>query len=279
MIPPIARRFVAGESTAEALEHVRRLDDRDVRGMVNLLGSHNDAESAAAAVETYRSLAEAITTTDLDADVTLKPTQIGLDVGEDAFLRSLERVVDAACEGDVTVWLDMEEPETIDATLGAFESLGHRHEGKLGVCVQANMKRTRGDVDRLSGIPGKVRFVKGGAYDVPPSLAYQADDRIDRAYRNLLEDAFERFDDGVAVASHDPEMVEHAVSLHERHGTGVEFQMLMGVNTETQNRLASEYDVTQYVPYGPQWQRWALNRAKNDLPFVARTLVRQYVGA
>lgn len=278
MIPPIARRFVAGESTPEALEHVRQANERGIRGMVNLLGSHNDRASAAAAVETYCSLADALAGLDLAGDVALKPTQIGLDVGEDVFRSSLERVVDAASDGDVTVWLDMEEPETIDATLDAFETLGQRYEGKLGVCVQANMRRTREDLDRLEAVPGKIRLVKGGAYDVPASLAFQGSDRIDRAYRNLLADAFERFDDGVAVATHDPRMFEHAIDLHERHGAGFEFQLLMGVNTDAQEQLAAEYDVTQYVPYGPRWKQWAYNRARNNLPFIARTLVHEYVG-
>ena len=272
-LPPVARRFVAGETAAAALEHVRTLNGRDVGALVNLLGSHNDGRSQAEAdAAVYRSLVDHAANAKLDAGITLKPTQIGLDLGEVVFRELLFEIADRASEREISLWLDMEEPWTVDPTLAAFEDLAAEYE-EVGVCVQANLKRTRDDLERLADVPGKVRLVKGGAYDVPASVGYREKPRIDRAYRESLRYAFEQFDDGIAVASHDPEMVELAKRLHDEHGTDFEFQMLMGVRPDAQFDLAGRYEVRQYVPYGERWKQWVLNRARNDIRFAVRAVL------
>ncbi|ELZ19174.1 proline dehydrogenase [Haloterrigena salina JCM 13891] len=277
MLPPIANRFVAGESPATALERVRRLNERGIAGIVNLLGEHyDDRESVRADAAEYRALVRDIAASDLEACISVKPSQLGLDLGEVLFRETVTNVVDAAAAEDVFVWIDMEDHTTTDATLDAFEELAREHEGGersagsrsssdhgsdagVGVCVQANLKRTREDVERLADVPGKVRFVKG-AYDEPADIAYRDGDRIDREYESLLEYAFERYDGGVAVGSHDPAMIEHAIDCHERYGTDFEIQMLMGVREDAQDDLAAEYPVSQYVPYGNRWKSYFYRR-------------------
>ncbi|MFC4437924.1 MULTISPECIES: proline dehydrogenase family protein [Natrialbaceae] len=290
MILPVAKRFVAGETEAEALEHVRRLNERGICGMVNRLGTHHDNRRRVRADATaYRELVADIGDTGLDGEVSVKPTQLGLDIGEGVFRDSLRDVLETARERDVFVWLDMEEHTTTDATLDAFEtfaleydsdgtrsSSGRRSDGGIGVCLQANLKRTPEDVERLAGLPGKVRFVRGGAYDEPRAIAYRDPERMDRAYRDVLEYAFAAFDDGVAVATHDPAIIEHARSLRDRYDTPFEIQMLMGVRSDAQDELADEYDVRQYVPYGTRWKRYFLNRVTgtdHTFRFVLRTLL------
>ncbi|WP_339102639.1 proline dehydrogenase family protein [Haloterrigena salinisoli] len=260
MIPPIANHFVAGESPATALEHVRRLNDRDVKAILNLLGEHyDDRDAAAADAAEYRRLVDDIANSSLEACISVKPSQLGLDLGEDVFRETLAGVVDAAADRDVFVWIDMEDHTTTDATLDAYEELARAHEGGVGVCVQANLKRTREDVERLADVPGKVRFVKG-AYDEPADIAYRDADRVDREYEALLEYAFEHYDGGIAVGSHDPAMIDHAIDCHETHGTDFEIQMLMGVREDAQNELAAEYSVYQYVPYGDRWKSYFYRR-------------------
>ncbi|SEH15925.1 L-proline dehydrogenase [Natronorubrum sediminis] len=280
MIPPIANRFVAGESPATALEHVRRLDDRNVRAIVNLLGEHyDDRADVRADVETYRTLLEDIARADLEACLSVKPTQLGLSLGEEVFRDELETVVEAAVEHDGFVWIDMEDHTTTDTTLDAFESLaneyGNNENPRLGLCVQANLKRTREDVERLADVPGKVRFVKG-AYDEPTDVAYQDSTRVNEEYRRLLEYAFEHFDGGIAVGSHDPAMIDYAISLHEEYGTEFELQLLMGVREDTQEELAREYPVYQYVPFGDRWSSYFYRRVterKENLWFALRAIV------
>ncbi|WP_265108329.1 proline dehydrogenase family protein [Halosolutus halophilus] len=276
MIPPIANRFVAGESPAEALDHVRQLNERDRKAIVNLLGEHyDDRESVRADAAEYRSLAADIAAADLDACISIKPSQLGLDIGEDVFREELTEIVDTAAEEGVFVWIDMEDHTTTDATLDAFEDLAWKREGGVGVCVQANLKRTREDVKRLADVPGKVRFVKG-AYDEPAALAYKDKATVNREYEALLEYAFEHFDDGIAVGSHDPAMIDRAIELHEEHGTDFEIQMLMGIREDAQDTLAEDYEVWQYAPYGDRWKSYFYRRAmerKENLWFAVRAIV------
>ncbi|WP_394739663.1 proline dehydrogenase family protein [Natronococcus roseus] len=276
MMLPVASRFVAGEGPAEALEHVRQLNDRNVKAIVNLLGEHyDDREAADADAREYRELVEDIARSDLEATVSVKPSQIGLDLGEDVFRENLEGIVETAAERGVFVWIDMEDHTTTDATLDAYEELAREYGGGMGVCVQANLKRTRRDVERLADVPGKVRFVKG-AYDEPVEIAYKGKEAVNREYETLLEYAFEQFEDGIAIGSHDPAMIDRAIELHEEHGTDFEIQMLMGVRDDAQVELAEEYEVYQYVPYGDRWMSYFYRRAmerKENLWFAVRAVL------
>jgi proline dehydrogenase len=277
MIPPIASRFVAGETPAEAIERADDLNDRGVKAILNLLGEHYHerppADDDAAA---YRDLVRDIADTDVDACVSVKPSQIGLDVGEEVFRENLEGIVETADEHGVFTWVDMEDHETTDATLDAYEDFARKYEGDVGVCVQANLKRTGDDLERLADVPGKVRLVKG-AYDEPAELAYKDKARVNEAYREYLEYMFREFEDGVAVGSHDPAMIEHAADLHEEYGTDYEVQMLMGVREDAQTELAADgVEVYQYLPYGDKWFSYFYRRAmerKENLLFALRAVV------
>jgi proline dehydrogenase len=275
MIPPIASRFVAGESVAAALDHTRQLNERDVNAILNLLGEHYDERGPADEdADTYCQLIDELAGTDLAACVSIKPSQLGLDVGEAVFRENLARVVSRAADHDRFVWIDMEDHPTVDATLDAYEHHA-RDTGNVGLCVQANLRRTREDLERLAALPGKIRLVKG-AYDPPSDIAYTEKARVNEEYRDLLEYMFEAFDDGVAVGSHDPEMIDHAKRLHDEYGTEFEVQMLMGVREDAQTDLATEYEVWQYAPYGNKWlsyfYRRLLERKENAL-FALRAIV------
>ncbi len=291
MIPPIANRFVAGETAAKALDHVRELNDRGIKAIVNLLGEHHDDRAAVREdAREYRLLASDIAATDFDACISVKPSQLGLDLGNDVFREEVTAIVDTAATEDVFVWIDMEDHTTTDVTLDTFEELARKHadgghsdgrgsssdqESGAGVCVQANLKRTRADVERLADIPGKVRFVKG-AYDEPADIAYKDKARVDHEYETLLEYAFEEYDDGIAVGSHDPVMIDRAIELHDEHGTPFEIQMLTGVREDAQMELTAEYDVWQYTPYGDRWKSYFYRRAmerKENLRFAVRAIV------
>ncbi|MGB9964628.1 proline dehydrogenase family protein [Halobacterium sp. CBA1126] len=277
MIPPVASKFVAGETPAEAVEHAAALNDRGVKAILNLLGEHYaerpPADEDAAA---YENLVRDIESSGVDACISVKPSQIGLDVGEDVFAENLAGIVAVADEHDVFTWVDMEDHETTDATLDAYEELTTEYGGGVGVCVQANLKRTEGDLERLAGLPGKVRLVKG-AYDEPKSLAYKRKERVNEAYREDLEYMFREFDGGVAVGSHDPEMISLARDLHDEYGTDYEVQMLMGVRDDAQVDLAADgVEVYQYVPYGGKWFSYFYRRAmerKENLLFALRAVL------
>lgn len=274
MIPPIANNFVAGETYKEALTHVDAINDRGVAGILNLLGEHYDQQrDAEADTAEYISLCREIEQREIDACVSVKPSQIGLDIDAALFKENLSRIVDAA---DCFVWVDMEDHETTDVTLDAFETHARATDGNVGVCVQANLVRTGQDLTRLAALPGKVRLVKG-AYDEPPAIAHKGKDTVDAAYRDNLAFMFREFEDGIAVGSHDPAMIEYAQELHGEYGTPYEIQMLTGVREQEQFDLAAaDIPVYQYVPYGTKWFSYfyrRLRERKSNALFAARAIL------
>jgi len=256
MIPPVARRFVAGESPAAAFEHARRLNDDGVGVILNLLGEHyTERGPADADAATYRRLVEDAAGTDLRVRLSAKPTQLGLSVGESLFRDHLGRLLEHARERGVFLWVDMEAPDTVAATVeGVADAAG----AGLGVCLQANLARTPADIDRLAGLPVVVRLVKG-AYTPPEGAGYRGRERVDEAFGDCLERLF-RSHDRVAVGSHDPAMLARAATLHERYGTPYEVQMLMGVREGTQRDLAGQREVWQYAPFGRKWPAYFSRR-------------------
>lgn len=263
MIPPIASRFIAGETAAEALEHARRTNEDDIGVILNLLGEHySERHLAAEDAAAYRQLIDDIGGSDLEACVSVKPSQLGLTVAESLFRENYRSVVDAAAERDVFVWCDMEDSSTTEVTLSVFEDVARDVGDGVGLCAQANLRRTRRDLERLADVPGKVRLVKG-AYDEPPEIAYREKARVEEAFRDDLRYMFEAFDGGIAVGSHDPDMIDLAERLHDEHGTAYEVQMLMGVRPDTQRELAAAgRDVWQYAPYGRKWLSYTYRRMR-----------------
>lgn len=275
MIPPIAAKFVAGETVAGAIEHVQMLNGRNVMGILNLLGEHyNDPEDAAADTDAYLEIINDIEKTDIDVCISVKPTQIGLDIGEQTFESNLTEIVDRGAEKGVFVWVDMEDHTITDAILDAYEPLVRRHKGGVSVCLQANFKRTHKDLERLADALGKVRIVKG-AYDEPDTVAYT--DRVDEVYNEHIKYMFETFDDGIALGSHDPDVISHARRLYHEYGTPYEVQMLMGVRMDAQYELAADgVDVYQYMPYGTKLLSYFYRRVrerKKNLVFALRAIL------
>ena len=277
MIPPIANNFVAGEDPATAIEHVQACNREGVDGILNLLGEHYDERPPADAdTQAYIDLIADLAAADVGGCVSVKPSQIGLDVGVDVFEENLASIVEAGQQHDRLVWIDMEDHTTTDVTLDAFEKHAVETDGGVGLCVQANLKRTRDDIERLAELPGKVRLVKG-AYDEPAKIAHKSKEDVNAAYKELLDYAFAEFDDGIAVGSHDPAMIEYAADLHAEYGTPYEVQMLMGVREEAQRELAADGVSTyQYIPYGDKWLSYfyrRLRERKENALFAVRAIV------
>lgn len=276
MIPPIANNFVAAESPEGALEHATNLNERGVGAILNLLGEHyHERSSAFGDTMEYCYLVAEIGDRKLDASISVKPSQIGLDAGKDVFKENLAQIVDRAVESDVFVWVDMEDHTTTDATLDAAMDNASRDGARVGIAIQANLKRTGDDLERLADSDVTVRLVKG-AYNEPASVAYTKKSQVDRAYKRHLEYLFREFD-RVSVGSHDPAMISLARDLHDEYGTPYEVQMLMGVRDDAQFNLADDgVCIVQYVPYGSKWAQYFYRRImerKENLLFAARAVL------
>lgn len=277
MIPPVARRFVAGETSSEALDHVADLNSSDIGGILNLLGEHyEDPAGARSDSEMYEQLIADIGASELNCCISVKPSQLGLEIDAETFESNLDHIVSTADDHSMRVWVDMEDHTTVDTTLDAVTTMADRYEVPMGVCLQSNLKRTDEDLERLVDSPIAIRLVKG-AYDEPASVAYQSRAQVDEVYKEQLDYLFEHANGTIAVGSHDPEMISHAQDLHDEFGSNYEVQMLMGVRTDAQKRLAQEgVTVNQYIPYGSKWFSYFYRRVrerKENLLFAARAVL------
>jgi len=273
MIPPIARRFVAGESVPAVVDHVRTLSEDDIGAICNLLGEHHtDPTTVDADITTYQELAAALAAAGLDAGLSVKPSQVGLELGRDRLAAAIETLVTTT---ETTIWVDMEDHTTTDDTLDVVIAAMRAHPDRLGVCIQANLHRSEADIHRLAPLPGKVRLVKG-AYDEPHTVAIRSKAAVDAQYRSLLELLFREADGGIAVGSHDPAMIDHAAALADRYGTPYEVQMLTGVREDAQRSLTGSVPVVQYVPFGDRWLSYFYRRIrerKENAVFAARAII------
>lgn len=251
---PLAKRFVAGKERKDALKHVHKLNADGVKGLIDILGEHVTEEAQAKqAVDAYRELIQVIDTENLDADVSLKLTHIGLKIDATDCRNHLASLLDEAEEHDCFIWIDMESAAHTEETLELFEDL-HEIYDNLGVTLQSKLERSTDDLEALPD-NAAVRLVKG-AYKESSDIAYTAQTAIDAHYEALLEYAFKQ-QNYFAIATHDESLIQYAQELEEEHDRdrdSFEFQSLMGVRDGRERELAAEgYTVGEYVPYGPEW--------------------------
>ena len=258
----VAFRFVAGESLDEAMRVAASLDRRRITSMLDFLGENvttpAQAESARAAY--LNALAAIARAQNLDCAISLKPTQLGLDVSYETCLANVEPVIDAAKSQGTVVMLDMESVGYVEPTLRVFRE-AHARYPKVGVALQSYLRRTERDLESLP--PGcRVRLVKG-AYLEPPEVVFTNKREVDANFARLFTTLFAR-GHSIDVATHDPRLLEGVRRRVDASGEGwsrVEFQMLYGVRRDLQTRFAGKgYPVRVYIPYGTEWYPYLTRR-------------------
>ncbi len=258
----VVRRFVAGEGLDDAMRAAGDLHAAGISSMLDLLGENvTTEEGAVAAADEHLEAIVAIrgTAPQLGAAISVKLTQLGLDLSEDLAQDNLARVLDAA-GARTLVMIDMEHHEYVDATLRVFRELHEGYDG-LGVCLQAYLHRTAEDIFELPEA-SIVRLVKG-AYLEPHDLAFSRSGDVERAWSLLFATLVAR-GHRVHVATHDPALIAGARQLVRRRGIPrerVEYQMLYGIRPDLQRRLARDgLPVRVYVPYGTEWYPYLTRR-------------------
>ena len=270
-----AGQFVAGEALEDAIRAAETANARGYDGILNLLGEHyKEKAQVEATLQDYQGIVDAIETKKLRACVSIKLSQFGLEFGR-AYCESMVRpLFDRVRAMGGFLWLDMEGSRFTDDTLAIYEDLHRRHHD-VGVCLQANLKRTPKDLDRLLEIGGKVRLTKG-AYREPEGIAHRKRADVDVAYGKLLKTMFEN-GDRFAVGTHDGALVDQAIALAKTHRRIWEFQMLKGVREPLKRELvAKRLRVAEYIPYGPNWLPYFLRRLR-ERPRNVFTMMRSYV--
>jgi proline dehydrogenase len=276
----MVRRFVAGDRLADALEVLTVLQRQGLRWTVDVLGESVDSEQKAeAAADRYLETLDALADRGLEGNVSLKLTQMGLDIDPAFCRRNLARIVERAARLGSFVRIDMEDHTRADVTLDIGRE-AHAAYHDVGVVIQSYLRRSAADVERLIEEQIRVRLCKG-AYDEPASVAFVTRAEVDGSFaelteRLLLEGRYP------ALATHDEQLIEHAINFAGRNGISAdrfEFQMLYGVRRDLQEWLVSQgYTVRVYVPYGSEWYPYFMRRLGErpaNVLFILRTLLRE----
>jgi proline dehydrogenase len=279
---PIVRRmpfrFVAGTRLDQAVEAVRALNAGGASATLDVLGeSVHDRASADRAAAAYVATIERIAAEGLDANVSLKLTQMGLDLGDEECLAVLEPIVEAGDRHGIFVRVDMEGSPYTQRTLDIVHRL--RADGHdVGPVIQSYLHRSTDDVERLAAERVRTRICKG-AYAEPPEIAHQDRSAIGDAFvaqvgRLLEANAYP------GIATHDEEMIDRVIAFAEERGIGrdrYEFQMLYGIRGALQRRLLADgYRLRVYVPYGTEWWPYFMRRLAErpaNVWFVLRSML------
>jgi proline dehydrogenase len=277
---PMVGRFVAGESLDDALAALDRLSAAGLRTTVDILGeSVASPAQADAAAASYISTIDALAAHGLDRNVSLKLSQMGLDVDPERCRANVEAIFRHAAETGTFVRVDMEEHTKTDATLALWRALRPINRAS-GVVIQAALRRSRDDVEQLIEERARVRLCKG-AYREPAAVAFQERAEVDRAYVGLMERLL-RDGEYPAIATHDERIQRLAAEMARRDGIGpdrFEFQMLYGVRRDLQEGLVRDgWTVRVYMPFGTEWYPYFMRRLAErpaNVAFVLRSVLRE----
>jgi proline dehydrogenase len=276
-----AARFVAGETQESAVAASVALAARGVTSSLDVLGeSVTQAAAAEAAAVDYIALLERMAAAGVEVNVSVKPTQMGLDLDPELCERNLRRILARAREVGGFVRLDMESSAYTQRTLDLFARLHPEYGAGVGVVIQAALRRSPEDVECLNGGSARVRLCKG-AYLEPPSVAYPDKAEVDAQFERLMERLLTA-GNYPGIATHDERLIRRAQAFAGLRGIPperFEFQMLYGVRRDLQEQLrAAGWRVRVYVPFGTQWYPYLMRRLAErpaNVAFILGNLIRE----
>jgi proline dehydrogenase len=279
LVGRVARRYIAGDTVEDAIACVRRLQQEGITATVAVLGEDIvDAAETEVTVSDYLELIDALGEADTTANVSIKLTSLGLELSEALCQERLAAVLDRAAHYSMFVRIDMESSRHTDATLAIWQGLHRDGRDRVGVVLQAMLRRTVDDARALAAEGAPVRVCKG-IYREPASVAFQDPDAVRASYletvRVLLAGGSK-----VALATHDERLIDAAWQLVDEAGASelVEQQMLLGVRESLRGELRADgRPVRVYVPYGARWYDYSLRRLQEN-PRVAGHVARATLG-
>jgi proline dehydrogenase len=277
-----ARRFVAGESLAEALQAVRELNAKGMTASLDLLGeSVTDEREAREAGKAYLQILDRIHAEKLDSNASVKLTAMGQDISEDLCAQIMQEILDKARAYETFVRLDMESSAYTEKTLRFFEDrLYPNYPKNVGIVLQSYLRRTEADVRRANELKCRVRICKG-AYKEPESVAYPDKDDVDANYVKCMKILMSE-GNYPGLATHDEKIIDEAVRYAKEQKISpdrFEFQMLYGVRRDLQERLVKEgWRMRVYVPFGTQWYPYLMRRLAErpaNVAFITGNIVKE----
>lgn len=282
----IAERFVAGDTVNDAVQAARELNQAGLSVSLDYLGEAvANREEAVAAADMAVRIVERIAAEGIDANLSIKPSALGLDVDEAFCRENIERVLGRARElgdgeGEIFVRLDMESSAYTERTVALVEDLWANGYRNVGTVLQSYLYRTPDDLERLVALGSRIRLVKG-AYKEPETVAYPDKADVDRMYVQEMETLLER-GRYPAIATHDEAIIDATRRFAWERGVAkesFEFQMLYGIRRDLQVRLREEgYNVRVYVPFGSSWYPYLMRRLAErpaNVLFIAGSIARE----
>jgi proline dehydrogenase len=274
-------RFMPGESLDAAMEAARGLEQKRIASVFTNLGENvKDRAEALQVTEHYLEVLRRIHASSLNTEISVKLTQLGLDLSPDFCFENLDRIIGTE-KKDAIVWVDMEASPYVDATLAIYKRALAKYPN-VGICLQAYLYRTRKDVEALLPMRPSIRLVKG-AYKEPPEIAYPKKLDVDENYFSIAQTMMAEQIAGrcmrAAFGTHDVKLIRRLAEHAAQEGfpkNYFEVQMLYGIQREEQERLAREgYRSGVLVAYGTYWYPWFVRRLAErpaNLWFMARNL-------
>ncbi len=254
-----AGRWIAGARVEDAVREAKKFNRIGVKAIINYLGEEfQREEDAKEAIAKIKEAIRAIKSGRVNADISVKPTQLGLLVSEQLFASNLRMILREAKKFGIFVWIDMEEPETVGKVVRLYSK---EFSGNgVGICIQSYLKRSAGDLRLLARQNAVIRLVKG-AYSLTSAM-YSTREEINSNYIKLMEYLFKHFGK-FTIATHDLAIIEKALKLNSRYKKEVTYAMLKGVRNRYLKELAAKGEsVSVYIPFGDKWISYSYRRLR-----------------
>ncbi len=274
-----AMRYVAGETINHATKAIKALNNEGAMATLDVLGEEVQSKDRAISfTNQYVKLFDAISNGQLDSNVSVKPTMLGLKLDEDFCLGNLDRICSAAKNHDNFLRIDMEDNTTTDATLRMYQEMQSKY-GNVGVVLQSYMRRTVADIEAMPNTGVNIRLCKG-IYVEPEEMAFK---EYSEVQQNFLAALTKMIEHGVypAIATHDDYLVEESAKIIKQHGLTreeYEFQMLYGVKPRLRKQIIRDgHRMRVYVPFGEDWHPYSIRRLREN-PDVAIHVAKALIG-
>jgi proline dehydrogenase len=278
IVRKFANPYIAGEKLSDAIGRAKQLNSMGIMGTMDVLGEHNTLkEQAVQSTNECIGVIEAINENKLDSNLSLKLTQLGLQMDFDFCKENLFRILDAAKKYNMFVRIDMEDSTCTNDTLKMYE-LSRIYYPNCGVVIQSYMRRSYEDVEKLVKQKANFRLCKG-IYVEPEKIAYKKKEEVRENFLKLLKLMFEN-KAYVGIATHDDVVVDGAYKILDEFGLKkeeYEFQMLLGIRERLRDEIHSKgYRMRIYIPYGEQWYNYCIRRFKEN-PKMATYVLKSMV--
>jgi proline dehydrogenase len=256
-----ARQWIAGETLEDAVSRTKKSNHEGIGAIINFLGEHvrEEAEANKNIEENLRILG-AIQESKLNASLSIKLTQLGLEIDKNLCQSNVEKIVSSAASKNIFVWIDMESSPYTEDTIDIYLEIFKKYKN-AGIAIQSNLKRSENDVKRIAASGGIIRLVKG-AYKEKSDIAYTSRKDVTINFSRLMGYLFYK-SPFFAIATHDEMLINEVLEANKVHKKRLEFQMLMGVREELKHELVKKgLAVVDYIPYGKHWFPYSVRRIR-----------------